>query len=204
MPMATMGGTNFPLRRLLIQGRHRRTTMQTRIAVISPPRFSRRRCSSRPHSRPAAAAAAATRHPVQGRQGLGQEAAEMRRAEAGHARRRQHLRGRPRSGHGRPLRRGDHRARAGRRQDRSAHPQLSRLFAPQVGPHPGRPRLLQEALRINPDYTLVREYLGEAYLQLGDVARRPRTSSARSRSAAARAARNTASCRNSWPRSHKI
>jgi tetratricopeptide (TPR) repeat protein len=28
----------------------------------------------------------------------------------------------------------------------------------------------QEALRINPDYTLVREYLGEAYLQLGDVA----------------------------------
>jgi tetratricopeptide (TPR) repeat protein len=28
----------------------------------------------------------------------------------------------------------------------------------------------QEALRIDPDYTLVREYLGEAYLQLGDVA----------------------------------
>ena len=28
----------------------------------------------------------------------------------------------------------------------------------------------EEALRINPDYTLVREYLGEAYLQLGDVA----------------------------------
>ena len=28
----------------------------------------------------------------------------------------------------------------------------------------------QEALRINPDYTLVREYLGEAYIQLGDVA----------------------------------
>ena len=27
----------------------------------------------------------------------------------------------------------------------------------------------QEALRIDPDYTLVREYLGEAYLQLGDV-----------------------------------
>lgn len=27
----------------------------------------------------------------------------------------------------------------------------------------------QEALRANPDYTLVREYLGEAYLQLGDV-----------------------------------
>ena len=28
----------------------------------------------------------------------------------------------------------------------------------------------QEALRIDPDYTLVREYLGEAHLQLGDVA----------------------------------
>ena len=28
----------------------------------------------------------------------------------------------------------------------------------------------QEALRINPDYTLAREYLGEAYLTLGDVA----------------------------------
>jgi tetratricopeptide (TPR) repeat protein len=28
----------------------------------------------------------------------------------------------------------------------------------------------EEALRIDPDYTLVREYLGEAYLQLGDVA----------------------------------
>lgn len=28
----------------------------------------------------------------------------------------------------------------------------------------------QEALQINPDYTLVREYLGEAYLMLGDVA----------------------------------
>ena len=28
----------------------------------------------------------------------------------------------------------------------------------------------EEALRINPDYTLVREYLGEAHLQLGDVA----------------------------------
>lgn len=28
----------------------------------------------------------------------------------------------------------------------------------------------QEALRNNPDYTLVREYLGEAHLQLGDVA----------------------------------
>ena len=28
----------------------------------------------------------------------------------------------------------------------------------------------QEALQINPDYTLVREYLGEAYLTLGDVA----------------------------------
>lgn len=28
----------------------------------------------------------------------------------------------------------------------------------------------QEALRIDPDYTLAREYLGEAYLQLGDVA----------------------------------
>jgi len=27
----------------------------------------------------------------------------------------------------------------------------------------------QEALRIDPDYTLVREYMGEAYLQLGDV-----------------------------------
>jgi tetratricopeptide (TPR) repeat protein len=27
----------------------------------------------------------------------------------------------------------------------------------------------QEALRIDPNYTLVREYLGEAYLQLGDV-----------------------------------
>lgn len=27
----------------------------------------------------------------------------------------------------------------------------------------------QEALRADPDYTLVREYLGEAYLQLGDV-----------------------------------
>jgi len=27
----------------------------------------------------------------------------------------------------------------------------------------------QEALRIDPDYTLVREYLGEAYLQLGDL-----------------------------------
>jgi tetratricopeptide (TPR) repeat protein len=27
----------------------------------------------------------------------------------------------------------------------------------------------QEALRLDPDYTLVREYLGEAYLQLGDV-----------------------------------
>lgn len=28
----------------------------------------------------------------------------------------------------------------------------------------------QEALRANPDYTLVREYMGEAHLQLGDVA----------------------------------
>ena len=28
----------------------------------------------------------------------------------------------------------------------------------------------EEALRINPDYTLAREYLGEAYLTLGDVA----------------------------------
>ena len=28
----------------------------------------------------------------------------------------------------------------------------------------------QEALRANPDYTLAREYLGEAHLQLGDVA----------------------------------
>jgi tetratricopeptide (TPR) repeat protein len=28
----------------------------------------------------------------------------------------------------------------------------------------------EEALRIDPDYTLVREYLGEAHLQLGDVA----------------------------------
>lgn len=28
----------------------------------------------------------------------------------------------------------------------------------------------QEALRNNPDYTLVREYMGEAYLQRGDVA----------------------------------
>lgn len=28
----------------------------------------------------------------------------------------------------------------------------------------------QEALRIDPDYTLVREYLGEAYLTIGDVA----------------------------------
>jgi hypothetical protein len=28
----------------------------------------------------------------------------------------------------------------------------------------------QEALRLDPDYTLVREYLGEAYLQLGDLA----------------------------------
>jgi tetratricopeptide (TPR) repeat protein len=28
----------------------------------------------------------------------------------------------------------------------------------------------QEALRNNPDYTLVREYMGEAHLQLGDVA----------------------------------
>ena len=28
----------------------------------------------------------------------------------------------------------------------------------------------QEALRNDPDYTLVREYLGEAHLQLGDVA----------------------------------
>jgi tetratricopeptide (TPR) repeat protein len=28
----------------------------------------------------------------------------------------------------------------------------------------------QEALRIDPDYTLAREYLGEAHLQLGDVA----------------------------------
>lgn len=28
----------------------------------------------------------------------------------------------------------------------------------------------QEALRINPDFTLAREYLGEAYLSLGDVA----------------------------------
>ncbi|MBA3449216.1 MAG: tetratricopeptide repeat protein [Pseudaminobacter sp.] len=28
----------------------------------------------------------------------------------------------------------------------------------------------QEALRVDPDYTLVREYLGEAHLQLGDVA----------------------------------
>ena len=28
----------------------------------------------------------------------------------------------------------------------------------------------QEALRHNPDYTLVREYMGEAHLQLGDVA----------------------------------
>ena len=28
----------------------------------------------------------------------------------------------------------------------------------------------QEAVRNNPDYTLVREYMGEAYLQLGDVA----------------------------------
>ncbi len=29
----------------------------------------------------------------------------------------------------------------------------------------------QEALRIDPDYTLVREYLGEAYLQIGDMAK---------------------------------
>ena len=28
----------------------------------------------------------------------------------------------------------------------------------------------EEALRINPDYTLVREYLGEAHLQIGDLA----------------------------------
>jgi tetratricopeptide (TPR) repeat protein len=28
----------------------------------------------------------------------------------------------------------------------------------------------QEALRNNPDYTLVREYMGEAHLMLGDVA----------------------------------
>ena len=28
----------------------------------------------------------------------------------------------------------------------------------------------QEALRIDPDYTLVREYLGEAHLQIGDLA----------------------------------
>ena len=28
----------------------------------------------------------------------------------------------------------------------------------------------EEALRIDPNYTLVREYLGEAHLQLGDVA----------------------------------
>lgn len=28
----------------------------------------------------------------------------------------------------------------------------------------------QEALRIDPNYTLVREYLGEAYLQMGDLA----------------------------------
>jgi tetratricopeptide (TPR) repeat protein len=28
----------------------------------------------------------------------------------------------------------------------------------------------QEALRIDPDYVLAREYLGEAYLTLGDVA----------------------------------
>ncbi|TKT80386.1 tetratricopeptide repeat protein [Aquamicrobium sp. LC103] len=28
----------------------------------------------------------------------------------------------------------------------------------------------QEALNVDPDYTLVREYMGEAYLQLGDVA----------------------------------
>ncbi|AZO11884.1 MULTISPECIES: tetratricopeptide repeat protein [unclassified Mesorhizobium] len=28
----------------------------------------------------------------------------------------------------------------------------------------------EEALRINPDYTLVREYLGEAHLQMGDLA----------------------------------
>ena len=27
----------------------------------------------------------------------------------------------------------------------------------------------QEALRHNPDYTLVREYMGEAHLQMGDV-----------------------------------
>lgn len=27
----------------------------------------------------------------------------------------------------------------------------------------------QEALRVDPNYTLVREYLGEAHLQLGDV-----------------------------------
>lgn len=29
----------------------------------------------------------------------------------------------------------------------------------------------QEALRIDPNYTLVREYLGEAYLQIGDMAK---------------------------------
>jgi tetratricopeptide (TPR) repeat protein len=29
----------------------------------------------------------------------------------------------------------------------------------------------QEALRIDPNYTLVREYLGEAYLQIGDTAK---------------------------------
>jgi tetratricopeptide (TPR) repeat protein len=29
----------------------------------------------------------------------------------------------------------------------------------------------QEALRMDPDYTLVREYLGEAYLQIGDMAK---------------------------------
>lgn len=28
----------------------------------------------------------------------------------------------------------------------------------------------EEALRLNPDYTLVREYLGEAHLQIGDLA----------------------------------
>lgn len=28
----------------------------------------------------------------------------------------------------------------------------------------------QEALRVDPDYTLVREYMGEAYLQMGDLA----------------------------------
>ena len=91
-------------------------------------------------------------------------------AEAGHARRRQHLRGRARPRHGRPLRRSD---------------QVLGLAADKTDPRilnylgyshrkSGRIQVglgyYQEALRIDPDYTLVREYLGEAYLQLGDVA----------------------------------